>query len=169
MERRDDRHEHEPAPARPPTPGEKVTPDPEGKAPELEGSVVGAGAGAALGMVGGPVGMVVGALAGAAGGWWAIDKLTEEMGTYGDEEDRWCRAHYERQENLLADRAYDEVRPAYVYGHLAARNPALAGRPFADIEEELRRDWDAGLSARHGEWAKARPYAQAAYERRLKQ
>ena len=168
MQRRDETPLHEGDGDRAKAPAERAERDPEGKAPEVEGGVVGAGAGAAMGMVGGPVGMVVGALAGAAGGWWAMDKLTEEMDTYGEEDERWCRAHYERQENLLADQAYDEVRPAYVYGHLAAANPALSGRRFAEVERDLERDWNAGLAARYGEWPRARRYAQAAYERRMK-
>ncbi len=169
MQRRDEPHLHEGDGDRSRGTAARNGGDPEGKAPEVQGGVVGAGAGAAMGMVGGPVGMVIGALAGAAGGWWAMDKLTEEMDTYGEEDDRWCRAHYERQENLLADRAYDEVRPAYVYGHLAAGNPELRGKRIADVERHLERDWTAGLAAKHGEWTRARRYAQAAYERRMKQ
>lgn len=167
MERRDEPHAREDSGAREATSAGEVARDPEGKAPQLEGGVVGAGAGAAMGMVGGPVGMIVGALAGAVGGWWAIDKITGEMGTYGEEDDRWCREHYERPEHHLADRSYEDMRPAYVYGHLAAGNPALAERHFEDAEGELARDWERGLAGRHGEWARARRYAKAAYDRRM--
>lgn len=167
MERRDEQPARGPAAGRATASERDQMRDPEGKAPQLEGGVVGAGAGAAMGMVAGPVGMVVGALAGAVGGWWAIDKITEGQGTYVDDDDRWCRDHYEHPGHRLADRAFEDVRPAYVYGHMAAGNPDLAGRRFADVEGELERDWNAGLAARHGEWARARPYARAAYERRV--
>jgi hypothetical protein len=164
MERRDEPHPQEPSREREAA-LERVERDPEGKAPQLEGGVVGAGAGLAMGAMGGPVGMVIGALAGAVGGWWAMDRVTEGMGAYGDDEDREYRRHYETPEYRLADRGYEDVRPAYVFGHMAARNPALAGRSFAEAEPELERDWNAALG-RHGEWSRARRYAQAAYERR---
>ena len=157
------RHESTSEPTRPPAhaPGH----DPEGKAPEFAGGVVGAGSGAAMGMVGGPIGMVVGALAGAIGGWWAIDKMTDHMGTYTEEEDRWYRQHYETSESRIADRSFDDVRAAYAYGHLAARNPAHGGRGFADVQPDLEREWSTGLRERYGEWASASRFAQVGFDR----
>jgi len=140
--------------------------DPEGKAPQIAGGVVGAGAGLSMGIVGGPVGMLIGALAGAVGGWWATDKITEDTGTYDDNEDLWFRKHFESPEYQLADRSFEEVRLAYAYGHLAAGNPAYRGRSFTDVESELGRDWARGLQPRHGEWSTARRYAQVGYEKR---
>jgi hypothetical protein len=139
--------------------------DPEGKAPQLAGGVVGAGAGLAMGIAGGPVGMVVGALAGAVGGWWATDRITEDMGAYDENEDQYFRKHYETPEYRLADRSYEDVRPAYAYGHLAARNPAYRDRSFGEVERDLEREWTAGLRERYGEWAGAWRYAQAGYDR----
>lgn len=153
------------------TGGETVRPpahppghDPEGKAPQVAGGVVGAGAGLAMGVVGGPIGMVIGALAGAVGGWWATDRITEDMGTYTEDEDRWYREHYEAPDFRLADRTFEDVRAAYAFGHIAASNPALSGRSFTDIAGDLGRDWNAGLRE-HGEWATASRYAQVAFER----
>lgn len=140
--------------------------DPEGKAPDIAGSVVGAGAGLALGVSGGPVGMVIGALAGAVGGWWATDKITEGMGPYTEDDDRWYREHYETPRYRLADRSYEDVRPAYLYGHLAAHNPAHRGRSFPEVASVLQRDWTTSLGSRHGEWSTARRYAQVGFERR---
>lgn len=139
--------------------------DPEGKAPQVAGGVVGAGAGLAMGVVGGPIGMVIGALAGAVGGWWATDRITEEMGTYTEDEDRRYREHYEAPDFRLADRSFEDVRAAYAFGHIAASNPALSGRSFAEVEGHLGRDWNAGLRERHGDWATASRYAQVAFER----
>jgi hypothetical protein len=116
-------------------------------------------------MVGGPIGMVIGALAGAVGGWWATDKITEDTGTYTEDEDRWYRQHYATPEYRLADRSFEDVRPAYAYGHLAARNPAHSGRSFADVQRDLERDWNAGLGERHGKWAAASRYAQVGFDR----
>lgn len=158
-----ERHESDSELERPPAhaPGH----DPEGKAPQFAGGVVGAGSGLALGMVGGPIGMVIGALAGAVGGWWATDKITEDTGTYTEDEDRWYRQHYETPEFRVADRTFEDVRPAYAYGHVAARNPAHSGRSFADVERDLERDWKAGLRERHGEWTTASRYAQVGFDR----
>ena len=158
-----ERHESTGEPTRPPAhaPGH----DPEGKAPEFAGGVVGAGSGLAMGMAAGPVGMVVGALAGAIGGWWAIDKITEDMGTYTEEEDRWYRQHYGTSELRLADRTFDDARPAYAYGHIAARNPTHRGRSFTEVQRDLEREWSAALRERYGEWATASRYAQAGFDR----
>jgi hypothetical protein len=109
--------------------------------------------------------MVIGALAGAVGGWWASDKITEDTGTYTEEEDRWYRQHYATPDFHLADRTFEEVRPAYAYGHVAARNPAHSGRTFADVQRDLEREWSAGLRDRYGEWANASRYAQVGFER----
>lgn len=138
--------------------------DPEGKAPQVAGGVVGAGAGLAMGIVGGPVGMVIGALAGAVGGWWATDRITEDMGAYAENEG-WYRQHYESSDFRLADRTFEDVRAAYAFGHIAARNPALSGRSFKDVERDLVRDWNAGLRDRYGEWATASRYAEVGFER----
>ena len=167
MDRRDEPYsesqESTREPARPPAhpPGY----DPEGKAPQFAGGVVGAGAGLAMGMVAGPIGMVVGALAGAAGGWWATDRITEDTGTYTDDEDRWYQQHYTTPEFSVADRSFDDVRPAYAYGHIAARNPAHRGRSFAEVERDLERDWSAALRDRYGEWAAASRYARVGFDR----
>jgi hypothetical protein len=110
--------------------------------------------------------MVIGALAGAVGGWWATDKITEDTGTYTEDEDRWYRRHYETPDYRLADRTFEDVRASYAYGHLAANNPAYRGRSYSDIERELARDWDTGLRERHGEWATASRFAQVGFDRR---
>jgi hypothetical protein len=168
MERRDEPHPDDSSRDprdRTKSPAEEVARDPEGKAPQLAGGVVGAGAGLSMGMAAGPIGMVLGALAGAAGGWWATDRITEEMKAYPEDEDRRYREHYELPESRLADVAYEDARPAYLFGHLAARNPAYGERKFADVEGELERDWNAALAVPYGEWARARRYTRVAFER----
>ena len=65
----------------------------------------------------------------------------------------------------LADRSYDDVRPAYQLGHIASMNPDYNGRSFDEVEPELRYGWGNDLRARHGDWSAVRPYAEEAYSR----
>ena len=58
------------------------------------------------------------------------------------------------------------MRPAYQLGHLARRNPQYAGKPFEDVEPELRRGWSDELRARYGEWSELRGYVGDAYASR---
>ena len=116
----------------------------------------------AIGALAGPIGLVIGGLAGALGGWWTGHKVADVM---QESDDHAFRAHYESSSQRMADRAYEDIRPAYVAGHLAARNPDYASRPFDEVESDLRRGWNSDVSAQLGEWSTARPYARAAYER----
>ena len=83
--------------------------------------------------------------------------------TVGD--DAVYRNHYDNSPDRLADRDYESVSPAYRLGHLAARNPDYHGRPFDDIEDELRRGWDGGARQTYGEWNTVRGYVRDAYDR----
>ena len=132
---------------------------------ESVGGVSGIAAGMALGSLGGPVGAIIGGLAGAIGGWWAGREISEAAHHYTDADDAAYRTHYDTSANRLADRTYDDVRPAYQLGHLAGRNPDYANRSFDDIEGDLRRGWTDDVRARHGDWDSVRGYARDAYER----
>ena len=70
----------------------------------------------------------------------------------------WCAAAREH--------SYDEARPAYQLGHLARRNPQYEGKPFEDVEPELRRGWSDELRARYGDWSELRGYVGDAYTSR---
>lgn len=161
------------------TPGERAGTRPEGRttdpaitehttgdlAGETIGGVSGAVAGAALGSLGGPVGTVIGGIAGALGGWWAGRAVNESAERFTAEEDSYYRNQYDRSGERLADRSYDQVRPAYQLGHIAGHNPAYAGRPFETVESDLRRGWSSGTSAAHGEWEQVRVFVRDAYTR----
>src|SRR5687767_14347549 len=132
---------------------------------EAAGGISGGLAGAAIGSIGGPIGTLIGGLAGVVGGWWAGRSIAEAAKDYGDEDDRYYRTHYETSDSRLADRSYDDVRPAYQLGHLASRNPDYRGRSFDDVETDLRRGWSDDIGARHGDWASVRGYAREGYSR----
>ena len=127
------------------------------------GGFVAGVAGLALGAVAGPVGALLGALAGSVGGWWAG---REVAGALTEADDRHYRSQYEQAPDRLADRSYEQVRAAYVAGHLAGRNPEYAGRSFADVEEDLQRGWSGhGVAEQCGDWSAVRGYARSAFER----
>ena len=125
------------------------------------GGFVGAVSGMALGAVGGPVGLVLGGLAGALGGWWGGKEIAEAL---TEDDDKRYRERYESSASRLADRTYEDVRPAYFVGHLAARNPDYMGRSFEEIEPDLSRGWTDEVAARAGAWSTSRQYAREAFE-----
>jgi hypothetical protein len=120
-------------------------------------------AGAAIGALAGPVGMLVGGLAGVIGGWWAGKAAVESTWTHDD--DSFYRNAYETSSTRLADRSYDDVRPAYQIGHLAGQNPDYRGRDWDAVEGDLRRAWTDDVRTKHGEWETARPMARDAFTR----
>jgi hypothetical protein len=129
---------------------------------EGAGGFLGGVSGLALGAAAGPVGALLGALAGAVGGWWAG---REVAGALTEDDDRFYRAHYEHAPDRLADRSYEQVRPAYVAGHLAGRNPEYQGRSFEDVEGDLRVGWGECIGEQCGQWPAMRSYARSAFER----
>ena len=132
---------------------------------EAAGGISGVLAGAALGSLGGPLGTIIGGLAGAVSGWWAGRAISEAASRFTHDDDAAFRTHYEGSSNRLADRSYDDVRPAYQLGYLASQNPDYSNRGFDDIEGDLRRGWTDDVRARHGEWDSVRGYARDAYDR----
>lgn len=129
------------------------------------GGVSGTVAGAAIGSLGGPIGTLIGGIAGAVSGWWAGRAVSEAAAYYTDTHDADYRSHYESTPGRPADRSYDDVRPAYQLGHLAAHNPDYANKRFEEVEGDLKRGWSASASKAHGEWDRVRGYAHEAYSR----
>ena len=129
------------------------------------GGLGGAAAGAALGAMAGPVGAVVGGLAGAIGGWWAGKGIADATGSFDEKEEEYYRSHYESDPNRAADRRYEDVRPYYMLGHVAAHNPDYRTREFDEIEPELQKGV-ASQSQGQLDWTGGRNYARAAYTRR---
>jgi hypothetical protein len=133
---------------------------------EAVGGVSGVVTGAAIGSAGGPLGTIIGGIAGAVGGWWAGRTVSEAASRFTDHDDNNYRQAYEARPDRLADRSYEDVRPAYQLGHLASENPDYNGKNFEAIEADLQRGWSNDLRAKHGDWAAVRPYAQEAYTSR---
>ena len=134
-------------------------------ASEGVGGAAAGAAGAAIGALAGPIGMFVGGLAGVVGGWWAGKAANEAAHHYTPEVDAAYRSAYESSPSKLADRSFDDVRPAYQAGHIAAMNPDYRDRDFDAVEGDLKRGWTDDLRSKHGEWNAARPFARDAYTR----
>jgi hypothetical protein len=132
---------------------------------ESVGGVTGTVAGVAIGALAGPVGAIIGGLAGALGGWWAGRTVSEAVSSFSEDEDKYYRTQYEGADYRLADRAYDDVRPAYLLGHVARHNPDYEGRAFEDVEPQLERGWSSEVRSRAGEWHQVRRFAREAYHR----
>jgi hypothetical protein len=129
---------------------------------ESAGGVLGGSTGMAIGAIGGPVGLVLGGLAGAVGGWWAGKGVAAAI---TKDDDAAFRRDFESERDRLPDRSYDDVRPAYVAGHLAGRNPDYAGRSFEDIESDLQCGWTTEVIGQCGEWPVMRRYARVGFDR----
>lgn len=132
---------------------------------EAVGGISGVLAGAGIGSIAGPVGTVIGGIAGALGGWWAgraVAEATEAITT--DDEDHY-RKTWEGAENRPADRSFDDVRPAYYLGHVAAQNPEYANRQWSEVQQDLSRGWSDEHAKRYGNWSAVSSYAEAGYTR----
>ena len=134
-------------------------------ASEGVGGAAGGAAGAAIGALAGPIGMLIGGIAGVVGGWWAGKTAAEAAGTYTDDDDRFFRETYESSPSRIADRSYDDIRPAYQLGHIAGMNPDYRDREWNAVESDLQRGWTDDIRARHGDWNTARPFARDAFTR----
>lgn len=123
------------------------------------GGVGGLAAGAVVGSLAGPVGTLIGAIAGAVGGWWAgreVAVSVEELAVRDADTD--FRRHFDA-ESAKSDSlgvSYDQSRPLYQLGHLAARNPHYMGKPFQEVEPELARGWTDDLEREYGPWSSVR-------------
>lgn len=129
---------------------------------ESAGGFLGATSGMAVGAIAGPVGLVVGGLAGALGGWWAGKGIAAAV---TNDDDAAYRSDFERRADRPADATYEDVRPAYLSGHLAGRNPEYADRTFEQVESDLRCGWSSDIVRHCSEWPNVRRYARAGFER----
>lgn len=137
---------------------------------ELVGEGVGGASGglvgAALGSLAGPLGTAIGAIAGAVGGWWAGRAVVDAASGVSAEEEHAYRSHFEGSEQRLADRGYEQARPAYHIGRLARLNPEYEGRSFDEVDAELSHAWTRDLCARYGEWPTVRHFVREGYMHR---
>ena len=131
------------------------------------GGTGGAVAGAALGSLVGPIGTIIGGLAGAVGGWWAGKALADSP-AFTTDDDSYYQTHHQTNYASTSGAStgsrpsYNDVRPAYQLGHLAALNPDYQARTFDDVEPHLS---SAYSTAGQNDWSNVRQYAQDAWSR----
>ena len=132
---------------------------------EATGGIAGVLLGAGIGSSAGPVGTVIGGIAGAIGGWWSGRAVAEATDAISNEDEEYYRKIWEGTENRPADRSFEDVRPAYYLGHVAANNPDYANRSWSEVQQDLSRGWSEDHARRYGSWTTVSSYAQAGYER----
>ena len=132
---------------------------------EAAGGISGVLAGAAIGSVGGPVGTLIGGIAGALGGWWSGRAISEAAEKLTEDDDTYYRTHYERSASKLADRSYDDVRPAYHLGQVAAHNPDYADKSWPEVQSDIQRAWTDEQTKRYGDFSQVSNYASEGYTR----
>ena len=135
------------------------------EAGEAAGGVGGVVVGAAIGSAAGPIGTLIGGIAGAMGGWWSGRAVTEAVAHLSDSDDEYYRGNYEASPRKLADRSYEDVRPAYLYGHVASSNPDYANQEWHDVSNHLERGWSTDASRKHGDWQTMSTYAGEGFTR----
>ncbi|HEY9448599.1 MAG TPA: hypothetical protein VIQ60_02565 [Gemmatimonadaceae bacterium] len=127
------------------------------------GGASGGVVGAAFGSLAGPLGTAIGAIAGAVGGWWAGRAVVDAASGVSAEEERSYLEHFESSDARLADRGYEQARPAYHIGRLARLNPEYQGRSFDEVDAELSHAWTRDLCSRYGEWPTVRHFVREGY------
>ncbi len=135
------------------------------EAGEAVGGIGGVLAGAAIGSAVGPIGTIIGGIAGAMGGWWSGRAVTEAASSVTKNDDEYYRGHYESSSSKMADRSYDDVKPAYHFGHVAAHNPDYANKNWNDVSTDMKRGWTADHAKKYGEWSAVSAYAGEGYNR----
>jgi hypothetical protein len=135
------------------------------EAGEAAGGIGGVLAGAAIGSVAGPVGTLIGGIAGAMGGWWTGRAVTEAASKLTKDDDAYYQQNYENSPNRLADRAFEDVRPAYHLGQIAAQNPDYAHQSWDEVSSELQRGWTPENNRKYGEWSTVSRYAGEGFAR----
>lgn len=131
---------------------------------EAAGGISGVLVGAGIGSAAGPIGTLIGGIAGALGGWWAGRAVAEAATSLTHEDEEHFRRHYDSLAERPADRAYDDVRPAYYLGQIASHNPNFTAREFDEVEPELERGW-ASYADKYGSWPTVRHYAAEGFTR----
>jgi len=76
-------------------------------------------------------------------------------------DDAFFRSHFERV-NHLADRSYEQVRPAYRLGQDAA-DACHDGRCFEEVEQDLEHGW-LNIRVGGGDWASVREFAKVGFD-----
>ena len=126
------------------------------------GAVGGGAAGAVAGAaIGGPVGAVVGGAVGAVVGGLTGKGVAEAVDP--TVEDAYWRDNFKTRPYVTGTDSYDTYRPAYRHGYESYSR--YDGRPFDQVENELRTDWEATKDSASLGWDKAKDATRDAWHR----
>ncbi|HEX2095244.1 MAG TPA: hypothetical protein VHG28_22800 [Longimicrobiaceae bacterium] len=131
---------------------------------ESIGGLAGRMAGQATDMTMNVVGSIFGAAVDTLGQWWSSPAAEQAGRSFGEEQDRSCRQHFDRTTGSTGTRSYDSIRPLYQFGHVARQNPDYRGRGFREVEPELERAWTEAQTTRYGPWPEVRSYVGFGYD-----
>jgi len=123
------------------------------------GVATGAATGAAIGSAAGPVGTAVGGVVGAVAGGLAGEGVAQAVNP-AVEDDYW-RRNYASRPYVTPGATYETYRIAYRFGWESCRR--YRGRRFADVEGDLRREWER--TDREMSWETARSATRDAWQR----
>src|SRR5438093_10064994 len=123
------------------------------------GAAAGAATGAAIGSAVGPAGTAVGGVVGAVAGGLAGEGVAQAVNP--TVEDDYWRRNYATRPYVTPGATYDTYRAAYQFGWECYRR--YRGRRFADIEGDLRREWER--TDREMSWESARGATRDAWQR----
>ena len=126
-------------------------------------AIGGVATGAAMGMVGGPIGAVIG---GIIGGTVAGGLAGKGVGELIDPttEDNWLREYHGTETQTVKGSTPDTYRSAYRYG-LEGASTHYAGRPYEDVETDLRSGWEKSRDKADLGWDHAKGAVRHAYDR----
>lgn len=89
-------------------------------------------------------------------------KIEQLDGAAADKDnDGAFRAHW--SSGLAGDGVYEDYAPAYRYGYAMAGSALYQGRPWEDVEPDLRRNWESGNPA--SAWEKFKAAIREGWER----
>lgn len=125
------------------------------------GAAGGAVAGAAIGAVAGPVGAAVGLVAGAVAGGLAGKGVAEKLDPTVEE--AYWREHYTEAPYVDKSLPFDAYGPAYRLGYQGYEQ--YSGRSFAEVEGELKTEFDRLGQKSKVPWNRARLAAFDAWQR----
>lgn len=105
---------------------------------------------------------LVGAMRESAGGWWRQRSVADVLALFTTLDDTYYQAHFEHACAGVNDVVYDDVRPAYVLGHLAGIDPDYLGHSWDEVAADLEHSWKLGAGT---DWPVVSGFARAAFRR----
>jgi hypothetical protein len=112
-------------------------------------------------------GSVMGSVFQAMGEWWSTPEAQQASQSFGEQEERAAREHFQSRTNASASTGtsteYEKAKPAYQFGHVARQNPAYQGKQFDEVEAELQSAWERAAREGFGDWSQVREHARHGY------